>query len=443
MIATALALLAPLVAAPDPIRRAEALAAEATRAAAEKPEQALAQARQALALTADFEPTAFVAAGRKGEVVEDAYVAARTAYRRHRAGLYGAVGECLAHSGRPEAAARYLRRAVVLDGTPPRVERLARALVALGRGREALAALLASGAASLDPPAVATAGAAADAAGLASVQVEIDRVRLLAVHVAPPLEPRDGPFRLPDRTRLSTGALFGLDGAELTLVYVAEPSCRTCSADLQALKRLAPATARVVVVPSVPDEDTALRRVVGLYHYDWPVVVGRGAADALAVVPPALLAVARRGLIGVVVRPPLDQTAPLALEALARTDVHETLPRPGWNGRPADRTPLPPPPGLSAEGLAPGEDEPAPAEWVSAVAAYRAGRAAEALGLVEALEAKGDGWLLPPEARLDRALCLAAAGRREEARRLLLRTGDSRFQDAVDRALETVGSGRR
>jgi hypothetical protein len=31
-------------------------------------------------------------------------------------------------------------------------------------------------------------------------------------------------------------------------------------------------------------------------------------------------------------------------------------------------------------------------------------------------------------------------GRNEEARRLLLRTGDSRFQDAVDRALERVGS---
>jgi hypothetical protein len=39
-------------------------------------------------------------------------------------------------------------------------------------------------------------------------------------------------------------------------------------------------------------------------------------------------------------------------------------------------------------------------------------------------------------------LCLAAAGRREEARRLLLRIGDSRFQDAVDAALERIGSPR-
>ena len=66
---------------------------------------------------------------------------------------------------------------------------------------------------------------------------------------------------------------------------------------------------------------------------------------------------------------------------------------------------------------------------------------AEALRLFEGLEAKGDGWLLPPEARLDRALCLATLGRREEARQLLLRTGDSRFQEALDRTLERVASG--
>ena len=67
---------------------------------------------------------------------------------------------------------------------------------------------------------------------------------------------------------------------------------------------------------------------------------------------------------------------------------------------------------------------------------------AEALRLFEGLEARGDGWLLPPEARLDRALCLAALGRRDEARRLLLKTGDSRFQEGLDRALEKVGTGR-
>ena len=36
---------------------------------------------------------------------------------------------------------------------------------------------------------------------------------------------------------------------------------------------------------------------------------------------------------------------------------------------------------------------------------------------------------------LGRALAMAGLGRREEARRMLLRIGDSRFQEAVDRAL--------
>ena len=65
---------------------------------------------------------------------------------------------------------------------------------------------------------------------------------------------------------------------------------------------------------------------------------------------------------------------------------------------------------------------------------------AEALAAFERLEARGDGWLLPPEARLDRALCLAGMGRRDAARRLLLRIGDSRFEDAVDRLLESVAA---
>ena len=92
------------------------------------------------------------------------------------------------------------------------------------------------------------------------------------------------------------------------------------------------------------------------------------------------------------------------------------------------------------EAIAPGEDEPVPAEFTAAAEAFRKGQKAEALRLFDAIEAKGDGWLLPPEARLDRALCLAALGRREEARRILLRTGDSRFQDHVDRILEQVGT---
>ena len=124
-------------------------------------------------------------------------------------------------------------------------------------------------------------------------------------------------------------------------------------------------------------------------------------------------------------------------------DVQETVPRPSWNRRPVDRSPLPPPPALFPDGLAPGEDEPAPPEFTAAAEAYRAGRAAEAQKAFDALEAKGDGWLLPPEARLNRALCLARAGERDAARRILLRTGDSRFEEAIDRLLEAVAGGAR
>src|SRR5262245_4695729 len=42
-------------------------------------------ARKALGVTAEFEPLDYVRAGRKGEVVEDAYLEARRQYRIHRA----------------------------------------------------------------------------------------------------------------------------------------------------------------------------------------------------------------------------------------------------------------------------------------------------------------------------------------------------------------------
>ena len=58
-------------AAGDARARAEALAAQAAGLPGEAGVDA---ARRALALTADFDPTAFVSAGRKGEVVDDAFV---------------------------------------------------------------------------------------------------------------------------------------------------------------------------------------------------------------------------------------------------------------------------------------------------------------------------------------------------------------------------------
>jgi hypothetical protein len=84
-----------LAATPSPVDEAERLAAEATRVAASRPVDAIALSRRALAVTAEFDPIAFVRAGRKGEVVEDTFQAARAAYRQHRAGLYEAAGVAL------------------------------------------------------------------------------------------------------------------------------------------------------------------------------------------------------------------------------------------------------------------------------------------------------------------------------------------------------------
>jgi len=428
-----------LLAATGPAE-AERLAGEAVRLAARQPDAALAQARRALALTAEFDPTVFVTAGRKGEVVEDEFVKARNDYRRHRAALYDAVGLCFARLGKHAEARRYLGRAVLLESTPERVTRLARELLAEGRPRAALDRLAVQAAASRpSPEALALVEEAADAAGVPSAQAEIDRARLAALAG---VEIREGPLRIPPESRLSTGGPLRFEDGLLVL-YLSDATCRTCSADLEALKRTVPADTRAVVVPPAPDQDIALRQVLSLYRYPWPVLVGRGVAQALAVKPVAALVVARAGWVAAAVRPPFGETLTAAIRLLARADVTESVPRAKWNNRPVDRAPELPAPALTPEGLAPSEDPPMPGAFVAGADAYRAGQGLEALHFFESLENKGDGWLLPPEARFDRALCLAAIGEREAARKLLLRIGDSRFQEAVDRALERVGSHNR
>jgi tetratricopeptide (TPR) repeat protein len=440
----ALPLLLILAAAGAPAREAERLAAEALRAAAADPERALEQARRALALTAAFDPTDFVPTGRHGEIVEDAFKAARREYRLHRAGLYEAVGESLARLGRPEPAARYLERAVLLDPADARVLRLARAQLALGRAAPALESL--HGLArrrGYAPEALALVEEAVDLLRQPSAQAEIDRARIAALPAGSAAYVA-GPVALPAGIRLPTGELLHAEDAP-TLIYVSEASCRSCSVDLQALKRTVKAPWRLVLVPEQVDQDRALRQVLALYRYSWPVVSVRDAPRSLRVKPRSLLAIARGGWSAAAIMPPFETTLSPVLDVFARQEVHETVPRPAPPGAASQRAavPAPAPPALLPQGLAPGEDEPPPEEFVAAVEAFRAGRPAEAMRRFEALEARGDGWLLPPEARFDRALCLAALGRRQEAREMLLRIGDSRFQDAVDSALERVGSGRQ
>jgi tetratricopeptide (TPR) repeat protein len=447
----------PLGAAATPVDEAERLAKQAVTMSSSQPDAALVQARRALTLTADFQPTAFVRAGRKGEVVEDAYVAAREEYRRHRAGLYEAVGLCLAAQKEHLGAMRYLRRATLLEPNAERAQALARAWIALGKGQAALDALqpvlLAD---EISAQTIALVEQAADAAELPSAQAEIDRARIARLP-RKSIEYRDGPIVLPAGVKLSTSPVFRLE-EQTTLVYVAEASCRSCSEDLETLKRAVAAGAapvaargsaagagsppplRVVLLPFAPEQDQALRQVVTLYRLPFPLLLGKGVPDALRLAPRDLLVVARGGWVAAVVKAPFAEPLSALLAVFGRADVRETIPRAAWNRRPFRAPPMPAPPALLPEGLAPGEDDPAPAEFTAAVVAYREGRAAEALKAFSALEARGDGWLLGPEARLDRALSMAKLGRREEARKLLLATGDSRFQEAVDKALEQVGT---
>jgi tetratricopeptide (TPR) repeat protein len=443
----ALPLVATLIApqgAPAPRQataQAEKLAQDAIALAPRDAAAALQQARKALALTAEFVPTDYVAAGRKGEVVEDEFKAAREAYQRHRAGTYDAVGVALARQGQALAASRYQRRSFLLEPTPARGLALARSLNELGRGREALATVQKAigGLASLTPEAAAAIERAADVSGLPSAQAEIDRGRLTA-NLGAAVTLREGPFELPPGVKLSNAPLFRLEDAEVTVIYAAEASCRNCSADLEELGRQVPKAVRVLTLPPGDDQDAALRQVLQLYRRPWPLLLGRDLGARLALEPRSALLLARGGWTQAVLKAPFGQELGTALQALLRKDVQETAPRPSWNRRPVDRSPLPPQPGLLAEGLAPGEDAPFPPEFDAAVAAYKAGRASEAQKLIDALEAKGDGWLLPAEARLDRALCLARAGQRDAARRILLRTGDSRFEDKVDQLLEAVAA---
>jgi hypothetical protein len=446
--AHSLALVVAMVLSPQPgsappdkavVAEAERLAEDAIALGPRDAQGALAQARRALALTNEFNPTVFVAMGRKGEVVEDEFQAARLAYGEHRAILYGAVGSLLVRQGHTKAGSRYLARAFLLDPRPSRGLELARSQIALGQGREALGTVrkAVSGVASLSREAASVVAQAADMARLPSAQAEIDRERL-KITLGDAVTLRDEPVDLPRRTELSSTPVFRLEDVPVNLIYMAEASCRHCSADLAELQRLVPEEVRVLILPEEDDRDAAVRQVLSIYGYRWPLLLGRDLSAFLGLEPRSAMIVGRGGWSAAILKAPFGRELTTALAAFERVDVQESVPRPRWNRRPVDRSPLPSPPGLLEDGLAPGEDEPFPPEFDAAVEAYRAGNYREALKGFDALEARGDGWLLPPEARLNRALCLAGLGRHRDARRILLRTGDSRFEEAIDETLERV-----
>src|SRR5207244_13182922 len=121
---------------------------------------------------------------------------------------------------------------------------------------------------------------------------------------------------------LSTGGPMRVEDG-LAVLYVSDASCRTCSADLEALKRAVPAGTRVVMVPPAPDQDVALRQVLSLYRHPWPVLVGKGAAQAVAVKPVTALVVARSGWVVAAVRPPFGAALRAAITLPSPADVPE------------------------------------------------------------------------------------------------------------------------
>src|SRR4030095_7883674 len=187
--------------------------------------------------------------------------------------------------------------------------------------------------------------------GLPRPQAEIDRARIMAITTGG-AEWRDGPVTLPPDARLSSNPVARLDETPITVVYVAETSCRACSEDLEALKRTVPPGVRVLTVPEATDQDVALRQVLQLYRYNWPVVVGKGVATWLKTPPRSALIVARGGWAAAVVKAPFGPSLATVLQTFAKNDVRETIPRAGWNQMPVNRRTSAPPPAMLAEGLA-------------------------------------------------------------------------------------------
>ena len=417
------------------IGRAEELVRQATPLVSSDPEAAWELSRKALEASALFDPTDFAEAGRHGEVVEDSYRAARGEYRRHRARVYLTAGKAELARGRPSPALRYLRRAADLDGEVDPVP-LAQALLATGAKWEALDVLLSSHEVGARLRMLAT---VVDELGLPSVQAEIDRVRVESHKDGFQGTWLPGPVKVPPQARLSTGSRFAFDDdATLRAVYLVDEGCATCSRDLELLRRIVPEPVQVLLAPE--GDDTVLRKAIRLYRYEWPVLLGRGVVDALPAQAPAIMLVGRAGWSAVLVGDPLDRSLPTLLEMLSREDIRERLPRAGWKGV----MPVRPPPRVSrpswdGRGLAPGDDNTPPEEFARARQSFESGRHQNALSLLDVMSKDEEAWLLPPEERLNRALCLAGLGRRREARGILLAIGDSRFQDEIDQLLESVG----
>ena len=202
----------------------------------------------------------------------------------------------------------------------------------------------------------------------------------------------------------------------------------------------------MLTLPEADDQDAALRQVLRLYDYPWPLLLGRGLAARSGPGAP-LGAAGRPGEAGRwrCSAPPFGAALAAAL-AVARAR------RRAGDGAPGRLEPPPgrPQPAAAAPGPARGRPGPGRGRALSrpsstaAVEAYRAGRSAEAHeGLRRARGARATAGCCRRR-RASTARCVwRASGSTREARRILLRTGDSRFEDAIDDTLERVAPASR
>ena len=318
-------------------RRQEALAARAARPA--RPALA-AGARRRSPLTAEFVPTEFVTPGRKGEVVEDEFQAARDAYRQHRALLYEARRATRSRArGRPLPASRYQRRAFLLEPTPdrgPGPRAVAQRARARARGARRPCSARSAGSSASSPRRRQVIARAADVAGLPSAQAEIDRGRLTAP-LGEAVELREGPLELPPGVRLSTSADVPPRGRAGSR-WSTRPRrrCRSCSSRPRGDRRGSCRRTRAsLALPPGDDQDQALRQVLALYRRPWPLLARprpRGAARARsrARCCSSRAAAGRR-------RCSRRRSAPSsrgARGARSATTCRRRVPRPRWNRRP-------------------------------------------------------------------------------------------------------------
>ena len=326
---------------------AERLAQQAVALAAQDPAAALAKARRALALTAEFIPTEYVDAGRKGEVVEDEFKAARDAYKRHRATLYEAVGSVLARQAQPLAASRYQRRA--FDSRPDaRPRPRPRALAQRSRPRARGARHGAARDRRSHGPAARGGGGDRARGRRRRAAERAGRDRPRTARGDPGLGRSScgrGRSSCLRASRLSTNPVFRLDEAEINVIYAAEASCRSCSADLEELARQVPK--RRARAHAAPGRRPGQRAAPGAGALPPAVAAAAraqprdepGAASALA----ADRRARRVDAGGAHARPSAPRSARRSRRSSA-SDVQETVPRANWNRRPVDRTPPPKPP---------------------------------------------------------------------------------------------------